>query len=170
MQAAYDAFMAGIPEGAAKTAGKAVGTTVAAGMLAWRTGDHSTTWSRTCKKLPVRGLRADRTDDACGHETALRAALHIYRARYRPDAPYRDDLAEALATRRYAEDVAELKELGRATGSSRTPEQTETAHFHSAPTYLQFSQALRGLVTTEALDLRESARLWATPGWRPGTR
>ena len=40
VQAAYDTYMASIPAGPAKDAGKAVGVAAAAGMLAMRTGDH----------------------------------------------------------------------------------------------------------------------------------
>ena len=40
VQAAYDTYMASIPDGPAKDAGKAVGVAAAAGMLAMRTGDH----------------------------------------------------------------------------------------------------------------------------------
>ncbi len=40
VQTAYDAYMASIPDGPAKDAGKAVGAAAAAGMLAMRTGDH----------------------------------------------------------------------------------------------------------------------------------
>jgi hypothetical protein len=169
VQAAYDAFMAGIPDGAAKTAGKAVGAAVAAGMLAWRTGDHFDDVVPYVQQTPGPGVF-----EPIAPTTPVDTKLPYVRPftysgpKYRPEAPYRDDLAEALTTRRYARDVAELKMLGGATGSSRSPEQTETAFFHSAPTYLQFSQALRALVTTEALDLRESARLlgytWVATG------
>ena len=40
VQAAYDSFMASIPDGLAKDGGKAVGTAAAAGMLAMRIGDR----------------------------------------------------------------------------------------------------------------------------------
>ena len=40
VQIAYDTYMASIPAGPAKDAGKAVGAAAAAGMLAMRTGDH----------------------------------------------------------------------------------------------------------------------------------
>src|SRR5687767_6784561 len=40
IQIAFDAYMASIPNGPAKDAGKAVGAASAAGMLAMRTGDH----------------------------------------------------------------------------------------------------------------------------------
>ena len=72
---------------------------------------------------------------------------------YRPDPPY------ALTSKQYAEDVAELKELGGATSTARTAAMTATVQFHAAPTYLQFSGGLRRLVSARGLDLRESARL-----------
>ena len=90
--------------------------------------------------------------------------------RYRPDAPYRDDLARALTTRRYALDVAELKALGGATGSSRTQQQTETAFFHSAPTYVQFSRAFVRSSRPKRWISASRRGCWATPGWRPETR
>jgi hypothetical protein len=71
---------------------------------------------------------------------------------YRPDAPYE------LTSKRYAEDLAELMELG-GIDSARTAAQTETARFHSAPTYVQFSRGLQRLARERGLDLRESARL-----------
>jgi hypothetical protein len=72
---------------------------------------------------------------------------------YRPGPPLE------LTSKRYAEDLAELKAYGRATGSARTPEQTETVRFHTEQTYLQFSRTLRELAVDRDLDLRESARL-----------
>ena len=171
VQAAYDAFMAGIPDGPAETAGKAVGAAVAAGMLAWRTGDHFDDVVPYVQRAPGPGV-FEPIAPTTPVDTKLPYVLPFTYTgpSYRPEAPYRDDLAEALTTKRYARDVAELKALGGAIGSSRTPEQTETAHFHGAlaPTYLQFSRALRALIATEALDLRESARLlgytWVATG------
>ena len=40
VQNAYDAYMAGIPDGPSKDAGKSVGAAAAAGMLALRANDH----------------------------------------------------------------------------------------------------------------------------------
>jgi hypothetical protein len=40
VQSAFDAYMAGIPDGPAKEAGEAVGSAAAAGLLAMRAGDH----------------------------------------------------------------------------------------------------------------------------------
>jgi hypothetical protein len=169
VQAAYDAFMAGIPDGAAETAGKAVGAAVAAGMLAWRAGDHYDDVVPYVQQAPGPGVFEPIAPTTPVDTKLPSVSPFTYTGPgYRPDAPYRDDLADALTTRRYGRDVAELKALGGAIGSSRTPEQTETAFFHSAPTFVQFSRGLRALVTTEALDLRESARLlgytWVATG------
>ena len=72
---------------------------------------------------------------------------------YRPRGPYK------LKSGRYAKDVAELKTIGRATGSTRTPLQTETVLFHTEQTFVQFNRTLRELAIARGLDLRESARL-----------
>jgi hypothetical protein len=72
---------------------------------------------------------------------------------YRPDEPYE------LTSKRYARDVAELTELGRATSTSRTPAQTETVRFFTDQTFVQYSRGMRALANTRGLDLRESARL-----------
>jgi hypothetical protein len=72
---------------------------------------------------------------------------------YRPRGPYE------LTSKRYARDVAELQKYGRATGSARTPLQTETVLFHTEQTFVQFNRTLRELAIARGLDLRESARL-----------
>ncbi|MGZ8783254.1 MAG: vanadium-dependent haloperoxidase, partial [Gaiellaceae bacterium] len=72
---------------------------------------------------------------------------------YRPRGPLE------LTSRRYARDVAEVQEYGRAVSASRSAAQTETVRFFTDQTFAQYSRALRGLVTARGLDLRESARL-----------
>ena len=52
-----------------------------------------------------------------------------------------------------------MQAYGRATGSARSPEQTETVRFFTDQTFVQYSRALRALVNSRGLDLRESARL-----------
>jgi hypothetical protein len=164
VQAAYEAFMAGIPDGPARAAGQAVGAAAAAGMLAWRTGDRFDDVVPYVQKPPGPGVFEPIAPTTPVDTKLPHVRPFTYEGpAYRPDAPYMDDRAEALQTRRYARDVAELTELGGATGSSRSEEQTETAHFYGAlaPTYVQYSQALRGLVDSDDLGLRESARLLA---------
>lgn len=55
----------------------------------------------------------------------------------------------------------EIKALGRATGSSRTPEQTDIARFWSTNVIGQYNQAVRDTAVKRGLDLLETARLMA---------
>ena len=78
VQTAYDAYMATIPDGPAKEAGKAVGTAAAAGMLA----DAARRPLRRRRSLrPAAAgagcVRADRGDPAGRHEARARAAVHL---------------------------------------------------------------------------------------------
>jgi hypothetical protein len=73
----------------------------------------------------------------------------------RPDGP------DPLESAEYAADLNEVKAVGRATGSTRTAEQTEAALFWSENTYLQWSRALRTLAAAKRLGVDQAARLLA---------
>jgi len=154
VQNAYDAFMAGIPAGPAKDAGKAVGAASAAGMLAWRMGDHFDDAVQYVQPTPGPGVfEPIAPTPPVDLKLAYVTPFTYTGAAYRPDPPY------ALTSKRYAADVAELKDVGRAAASTRTDAQTQTAMFFSGPAFVQFSRALRTLVKAHGLERRESARL-----------
>ena len=156
VQAAYDAFMASIPAGLAKDGGKAVGAAAAAGMLAVRTGDRFDDIVPWVQPPAGRGVFEPIALTPPVDMKLPKVRPFTYRtSKYRPARPY------ALTSNRYARDVAEVKDIGRATSTTRTAAQTETVRFFTDPTYVQFSRGLRGLVNTRALNLRESARLLA---------
>jgi hypothetical protein len=155
VESAYVAYMASIPDGPAKDAGKAVGAAAAAGMLAMRSGDHFddvvpyVQWptgpgvfepiAPTQPVTPGLGLVRPFTYDSPSD--------------YRPSGPLN------LKSRRYAKDVAELQKYGRVDSGARSSGQTETARFHTEQTFFQFNRTLRELANARGLDLRESARL-----------
>jgi hypothetical protein len=155
VQTAYDAYMASIPNGPAKDGGKAVGAAAAAGMLAMRTGDHFD------DNVPyVQPPTGPGVFEPIAPTPPVTPGLGLVRpftydspSDYRPRGPLK------LTSGRYAKDVAEVQAYGRVDSSVRTAEQTETARFHSAPTFLQFSGTLRELANVRGLNLRESARL-----------
>jgi hypothetical protein len=154
VQNAYDAFMAGISAGPAKDSGKAVGAAAAAGMLAWRMGDHFDDVVPYVQPTPGPGVFEPIAPTTPVDTKLPYVTPFTYTGTaYRPDPPY------ALTSKRHATDVAELQTLGRATGSSRTDAQTQTVMFYSAPTFVQFSRGLRALVNARGLERRESARL-----------
>jgi hypothetical protein len=155
VQIAYDAYMASIPDGPAKDAGKAVGAAAASGMLALRAGDHFDDVVPYVQKTPGPGVfepiaPTTPVDVKLGR---VRPFTYDSQSEYRPDGPVE------LTSKRYADDVAELQAYGRATGSARSPEQTETVRFFTDQTFVQYSRALRALANARGLDLRESARL-----------
>jgi hypothetical protein len=154
VKAQYDAFMMGIPDGAAKNRGKAVGAAAAAGMLAFRLDDGLDANVDYVQKTPGPGVfEPIAPSKPISVELALVRPFTYESPSYRPGAPY------ALTSKKYAEDVNELKRLGSANSTERTPAQTATAQFHGAPTYVQFSRGLQRLVRERGLSLRESARL-----------
>lgn len=156
VQEAYDAYLAQIPAGPAKDAGRAVGAAAAAGMLALRSGDRFDDVVPYVQPTPGPGVFEPiaPTTPADVKLGKVRPFTHESPA-YRPDAPY------AITSKQYADDVTELTTVGRSTGSTRTAEQTDTVRFFTDPTFVQFSRGLRRLANERGLDLRESARLLA---------
>jgi hypothetical protein len=155
VQAAYDAYMAAIPAGPAKDAGKAVGTAAAAGMLAMRTGDHFDDVVPYVQQTPGPGVF-----EPIAPTPAVTPGLGLVRPfTFASPSDYRPGPPVALTSKEYAEDVAELQKYGRFDSPFRSALQTETVRFHTEQTYLQFSRTLRELAVGRGLDLRESARL-----------
>ena len=76
-------------------------------------------------------------------------------AQARPPAP------PALSSATYARDVEEVRRLGGATSTQRTPAQTEVARFWSEPPYVQNQRGLRDYAQRHHLGLLATARLFA---------
>jgi hypothetical protein len=155
VQTAYDTYMASIPDGPAKDGGKAVGTAAAAGMLAMRTGDHFDDVVPYVQPTPGPGVF---------EPIAPTTPVDVKLGEVRPftfDSPseYRPGDPVSLTSKRYARDVAELRDYGRAVSTFRTPAQTEHSRFFTDQAYAQYSRAVRGVANDRDLDLRESARL-----------
>ncbi len=155
VQSAYVAYMGSIPDGPAKDAGKAVGAAAAAGMLAMRTGDHYDDVVPYVQPPTGPGVFEPiaPTPPVTPGLGLVRPFTYDSPSDYRPRGPYK------LKSGRYAKDVAEVQAYGRATGSLRTPLQTETVLFHTDQTFVQSNRTVRDLAIARGLDLRESARL-----------
>jgi hypothetical protein len=67
----------------------------------------------------------------------------------------------ALTSARYTRDFAEVKALGSADSTARTPEQTSTALFFSGNALIQYNAALRDQVNVRHLDIVDAARMFA---------
>ena len=76
-------------------------------------------------------------------------------SQFRPGPP------PALTSQTYTDDFNEVKEVGSATSTVRTPEQTATALFIAGSTFPLLSSSLRDLAARHQLDISDSARLFA---------
>jgi hypothetical protein len=156
----YSTYLAAIPDGAAKTNGIDIGRRVAAAMVALRTNDGREknpqigdlnppppgpgVWEPDPSR-PVLGLRLPGI-----RPLALRSA-----SQFRPDGP------NPLTSDEYAEDFAQVKELGRVDSASRTPEQTIQARFWTDHDARQWNDGLLRLASARGLDLMQAARMLA---------
>src|SRR5262249_17757232 len=75
-------------------------------------------------------------------------------AQFQPGPPY------AVTSRKYTTDFNEVKNLGAKTGSTRTVEQTQIAHFWIESSPLQWNRIARIVSAATELDLWENARLF----------
>src|SRR5262245_53313298 len=156
----YTDYLAAIPDGAAKSAGIAVGAQVAQAVLALRENDGRED-NPTLEDLdppapgpgvwepnpsgPVLGLRLPGIDPL-----ALESA-----SQFRPDGP------NLLPSAEYAEDFNQIKELGRIDSTARTGEQTTEALFWTDHDARQWNDGLLRLAVARELDLVETARMLA---------
>jgi hypothetical protein len=74
---------------------------------------------------------------------------------FRPDGP------NALTSDDYAAQLDEVRRLGAATGSERSPQQTEIARFWTENTLGQYNRAFRRLSTERELSAGRAARFFA---------
>ena len=155
----YAAYLAAIPDGEAKTNGISVGERAAAAMLALRANDGREknpqlsdlnpppsgpgVWDPG--SAPALGLRLPGI-----RPLALKSA-----SQFRPDGP------NPLTSKEYAEDFAQIKELGRVDSTSRTPEQTTEALFWTDHDARQWNAGLLRLGIDRKLDLVQTARMLA---------
>lgn len=150
--------LAGVPDGAAKTEGVAVGTEAAAAMIAARTGDgrfgsfRFTVGSEPGVWRPV--LPAFVNDPAA------------WLARVKPfliedPADFRSPGPLALESRRYADELNEVKAVGAANSTVRTADQTHAARYWAENPPQTWSRVFRTLSVQQGLSLVDDARLYA---------
>jgi len=159
LDAAYAASLANIPDGRAKSRGVSFGTRAADIMIAQRVGDGRNApvlftqppgpgvWRPTAPGFLPFGT------PWLGSVTPL---LVRSGAQFGDPGP-----PPKLTSRRYTRDFNEVKQLGSATSTARTSEQTATARFFSGNPIIQFETALRDQAAVRHLDIVESARMFA---------
>jgi hypothetical protein len=159
IEAAYQATLLPIPDGAAKAGGIATGEAAAAALLAARAGDGRFGPFRFAESTLPGGWRlvppATVTDPGAWLKDVTPFVLRDP-DRFRGRAPHR------LGSRAYAADFNEVKAVGRATGSTRTPDQTAAAEYwgltNAAAT---MASIIRSVANTQGGSLADHARLLA---------
>ncbi len=156
LDAARENSLAAIRDGARKNNGIAIGEEVASRLLeihdgviptvTYRAGVGPGVWQPT----PPAFANALLPGFAQVTPFALASA-----SQFRPGPP------PALSSSMWTRDYNEVKTFGVATGSLRTPEQTEIGRFYTEHAVAQYSRAFRRYAIENGLDVRKTARFFA---------
>jgi hypothetical protein len=159
LDAAYAADLAAIPDGWAKSAGIAFGTSAAYYFIALRSNDGRNA-PVLFTKPPAPGVwRPTPTallpmfDPWLGGVTPL---LVHSATQFGPRQP-----PPALTSKEYTRDFNEVKAYGSLTSTKRSADQTATALFFSGSAVVQYNTALQDQVTVRHLDIVRAARMFA---------
>jgi hypothetical protein len=158
LDAAYAASLAQLPDGRAKTRGITYGTRVADSLIRLRANDGRSAPIKFAEPpapgiwRPTRRCSRRWSTPWMGFVTPL---LVHSPTQFAPRDPPK------LTSARYTRDFNEVKALGSATSTVRTPAQTSTALFYSGLANPQFQAMLRDQVTVRDLDLVDAARMFA---------
>lgn len=161
LNARYASYIAAIPEGSTKANGIQVGEQVADAVLSLRNSDGREQDPQYGQPplvplAPGPGVWDPGAAPAVGlRMPGIRPLVLESVSQFRPDGP------EPLGSRTYSEDFAQVKELGRADSSARTPQQTEAALFWTDHDPRQWNDALLNLAAARDLDLVRTARMLA---------
>ena len=158
LDARYATSLAALPDNGAKANGIAVGRQAASAILSKRAEDGR---NATVTYTPGSGpgvwvptppafLAAQAPETPFVQPFALNSA-----SQFRPEPPF------SLTSEDWARDYNEIKALGPAVGSIRTPEQTDIARFWSDNPPLQWNRAWRALSVAKGLGLADNARYFA---------
>ena len=158
LDAKYATSLAALHEDDAKANGIVVGHQAASAILIKRAGDgRDATMNYTPGSgpgvwvpTPPAFLAALAPETPFVQPFALNSA-----SQFRPEPPF------SLSSEDWARDYNEIKALGPAIGSIRTPEQTDIARFWSDNPPLQWNRAWRALSVAKGLGLADNARYFA---------
>lgn len=157
LQALYEATLAGIPDGPTEAGGIAAGNAAAEAMLAARENDG--------RNAPFTfEIGNDPGDWRPLTPTALEPDAWV--ANVRPfviESPsqFRSEGPNPLTSVAYAEDFAEVKEVGSLTSTKRTADQTAAAIFWQAQPVAIYGGVMRSLSSRYGLSTADNARLFA---------
>ncbi|BCB91145.1 vanadium-dependent haloperoxidase [Phytohabitans suffuscus] len=156
IQTKYDTFMAGVPNGTSKTAGAAIGQKTANAMIAFRTNDGAF-GSRTWREGTGPG-QWRRTPPGFGSDGGWVMDLKPFLI---PDATmFTTSGPPALTSAQYTRDFNEVKAIGAANSTIRTPDQTDSARWWHDRKLTEW-EIKRQLAVKNNLTNLQAARMFA---------
>jgi hypothetical protein len=160
LDANYANYLAGIPDGTAKTNGIAIGQQVAAAVVALR-GNDGREQNPTLADLnpPPAGpgiWQPNPTGSVVGLRLpGIRPLALTSASQFRPDGP------NSLTSTEYTEDFNQVNQLGRDNSTFRTPAQTTQALFWTDHDLRVWNDGMLRLAAARGLDLVQTARMLA---------
>jgi hypothetical protein len=154
MKSALAAYLAPIPDGAAKSDAVKLGEAVAAKVLEARANDGSDA-PDAYRPRTTPGVYVPTAITLASMWPNVKPFAIATGSQFRPDPPI------SLDSREWAADYNELKDLGGLDSMRRTEQQTETARFWLAPSPPSYYTFVRKLVTAKQMAVVDSARFMA---------
>jgi len=154
VDAAFDAVIAKVPEGASRAAGIALGEKTALAVLDARKTDGFAS-ANDYRPFTAPGVYVPTAMPGVTNVARIKPFALQSVAQFRPGPP------PALTSAVFARDFNETRELGAAKSTQRTAWQTETGQFWVLVGSYAWNEAARGLVGTRTMPLVDSARLFA---------
>ena len=154
IDAAYQAALARIADGPAKTAGIAVGEKAAAAVLARRADDGAAT-GETYRPHTTPGVYVPTVIPVVSQWPQRKPWLMTSPAQFRPGPP------PTLTSEVWARDYNEIKALGAKNSTRRTAEQTEIARFWEATLPTIYHGVVRSVADVPGREVTQNARLFA---------
>jgi PAP2 superfamily len=151
---AYQATLAGIPDGPAKTDGIAAGERAAASILALCADDGAAAAERY-RPITAPGVYVPTVLPVTSHWPHRKPWVMTSGDQFRPGPP------PSLKSELWARDYNEIKALGAKNSTRRTAEQTDIARFWEATTPPIYFSVLRSVANTSAREITQNARLLA---------
>jgi hypothetical protein len=156
LRARYDESLAAIPDGPSKRRGIAVGEAAATAMIDARRDDGAfanVLWTVGTEPGQWRPTPPDHLNVGAWFATLKPFVI-------RDPSDFRTPGPPALTSAAYARDMNEVKAVGSATSTVRTPDQTEAAIWWDDLRLVEW-EITRRLATTHRLDTLQTARLFA---------
>jgi len=154
MKTALAAYIASIPDGAAKSVGVKLGEAVAAKVLEARANDGSDA-PDDYRPRTTPGVYVPTAITLASMWPNVKPFAIATGSQFRPGPPI------SLESKEWATDYNELKDYGGQNSAKRTAQQTETARFWFAPSPPTYHSFVRQLVTAKQMSVVDSARFMA---------